>query len=106
MSRAYTADEMRGQFLDHLHDLVSHIDGLEKSSYEKLDQLAWAILNIFDGGDGALPAFELRPLPHEEDEAYRRGLDENFYPSGIDIADGPRHLHEMWVNRAHKGANK
>lgn len=102
MSRAKTAEDVRGEFLGHIHALVSYWAGergsnvpTEKSVKERLDGLAFSILNIFDGTAMALPAFDIVCSPHPEDKAYCQENEDNWYESGQVINDGCM-LHELW----------
>jgi hypothetical protein len=66
---------------------------------KKLDILVFSILNIFDGTSGGLPAFALVPSPHPDDEADAKENDEDWWPTGVDIAEAPDHLHAMWATK-------
>lgn len=94
MSRAYTEEEVRGEFLDHIRHLISYWESEERAptSKEKLEGLVFSILNIFDGSTG-LPAFDISCAPHPDDKQYHIDEDSNYYEPGMVINDCM--LHEM-----------
>lgn len=100
MSRAYTKDEMREEFLEQIRILVNYWGGdsdnkvKEKTSKEKLDGLAFSILNIFDGST-VLPAFDIVVRPHKDDKKYNIERGEKYYEDGICFNDDVI-LHELW----------
>lgn len=101
--RAYTTEEMRELFLAYLHNMISYWATVELRSpprefkhgavHERLEGLAHSILVAFDGAAGELPAFDLVPAPHEEDEAYCREEGENWW-SAAEPINGDVRLHE------------
>jgi hypothetical protein len=97
--RAYTAEEMRAMFLDHLRGLAASVARDEGDCADRLDRLIFAILCVFDGVADGLPAFALTPQPHPDDAAFCRDEGQHWWPDDVDIADGPRHLHEMWAKK-------
>lgn len=100
VARAYTADEMRELFLDHIAGIVNYVAGEnQKTCAEKLDLLVFSILNVINGTAMFMPAFELRPLPHPDDKAWNQEMGQNWWPTGVDIADGPEQLHSLWTKR-------
>jgi len=87
-------------FLDYLRMLVEHAaTGQTAEAADRMDTLVFSILNIFDGTAGDLPGFTLTPCPHPDDAAFCREEGENWWPDDVDIADGQRHLHEMWAKK-------
>ncbi len=83
--RAYTAEEMRTMFLNHIRYLVyTHPDdpGL----------VAFSILCLIDGV-AFLPAFDLVARPHPDDQAFDRSRGENWVEPGQIINDC--HLHDL-----------
>lgn len=91
--RAYTPEEVRETFLGHVRHLVSYWtqEARAPSAREKLEGLAFGIMNIFDGTTG-LPAFDIVVRPHPDDKAYHIENRENWYEPGMVINDC--HLHE------------
>lgn len=99
MSRAYTEEEIREDFLEHIRGLVDYWENESraKTSKEKLDGLAFSILSMLDGCSGDMPAFEVKAIGTEEDIEYFKSLDENYYPlEGEDISG---YLHELFYQQ-------
>lgn len=96
ISRAYTPEEVRKQFLDAVRGYVSYWDKLEgeHSVTDRLNGLAFSILNIIDGTSMSLPAFDLIPHPHEDDKEYHISQGENYYEPVV-INDGD-YLHDQY----------
>ena len=106
MCREKTIEECRQEFLEQIsadcrywanvrlepeHDTVSY----------RMSGLVFSFLVILDGGS-ALPAFDVIPSPHEEDEEFLRGEGENWWPripddlrEGLPVINECQ-LHEMW----------
>ena len=88
MSREYTTEEIREQFLDHIRVMVNYWDGIPKeTTKEKLSGLAFSILVALDGCAGDLPGFILAPLPHPDDKQFNIDEEENYYPENHEIED-------------------
>lgn len=80
MSRPKTPEEIREEFLDMIRAYVRYWDEAPKETCrEKLDGLAFSILNIFDGTTIGLPAFDIVCNPHPEDEEYHKAVGEDWY---------------------------
>lgn len=97
---AKTAKEVRSEVLATMHALVNYWANESRTpdTKEKLDGLAFSILNIFDGTNGGLPGFDIVCRPHPDDESYHRLQQENWYPDGETInKDGL--LHEQWYRK-------
>lgn len=105
--RSYTLDEMRRALLGHLRQMVHYwatcdFGRLEfKTAVEasvevrhRLDGLVHGVLVMLDGCSGDMPAFNLAPAPHPDDEAFRRHEGENWWPSGVVLNECQ--LHELW----------
>jgi len=58
--------------------------------------LVHSILVMLDGcaASSGLPAFDLSPSPHPDDEAYYRKEGRNWWPTGTVLNDC--HLHDLW----------
>lgn len=95
MSRAYTAEEVRDQFLDHCHSLVDYWlnESRTPDVKDKMNGLVFSILNIFDGTTAALPAFDIIPSPHPSDKAYCQSNGDNWYEA---VVINDCHLHDEW----------
>ena len=95
VSRAKTVDEMRAEFLDHVIIMVQYWDGVDgKTKREALSGLAFSLLVALDGGCMGLPAYDLIPSPHPDDEAFAKEEGDNWYPIGTVINDCQ--LHELF----------
>lgn len=95
MSRPYTEEEVREQFLDHIKNMINYWENEDraKTSREKLEGLAFSFLTMLDGCAGDMPAFEVKAIGSEENIAYFKENNENYYPiNGDDIA-GSLHEH-------------
>lgn len=94
--RAYTADECRKLLLDQLDAIVRDVVHNEQvAGVERKVRLAiFSALVIFDGESG-LPAMDIVTAPHPDDEAFRRDQGDDWWPTGVNLADGT--LHERWA---------
>lgn len=92
--RAYTAEEAREQFMDQVRHLVRHWERESRAptAKEKLEGLAFSIMNIFDGTSG-LPAFDIVCAPHPDDKQYHIDEGSKYFMPGMVINEC--HLHEM-----------
>lgn len=92
---AKTEAEVREEFLDHVHALVGYWAELpDKTPKERLDGLAFSILNIFDGTTMQLPAMDIALRPHPSDKEFHRENGEDWYEDGMVINECM--LHELW----------
>lgn len=104
--RALSADEMRLSMLGHIYTMVNHWETVDLTRPEfaaelkRVGELRWrmeglihSVLVMLDGGSG-LPAFNLTPAPHPDDEAFHRDNGEDWWPSGVVINECQ--LHESW----------
>lgn len=91
--RAFTAEEVREQFLGHIHDLVRYWDSQTATSYEKLDGLAFSILSMTDGTTIQFPSMDLVLRPHESDLEYYKTTGQNWFEDGMVINEVPLHEH-------------
>lgn len=99
MARAYTSDECREMFLDHVAGLVRYWSG--RASANTIAShlgLAHSILALIDGENGGHPPMRLLTNPHYEDQSFCFGRGENWYPSLADITEGVM-LHERFSMR-------
>lgn len=88
MSRAYTKEEIRKQFINYIRSLVKYWNDIEdQSTEEKLSGLAFSILNIFDGTTIALPAMDIVVRPHPTDKEYHQKENTNWYEDGTVLND-------------------
>lgn len=110
MSREYTVDEIRDQFLDHVRSLIKYweIDSRAISTRDKLDGLAFSILSALDGSSANLPGFIVAPNPHPDDMDYHKSQDVNWYPQAPEVpGDIGGCLHELlFKGGKHEKANR
>ena len=98
MSRAYTAEEVREQLLDHIRNLARFWATTEnrQTTLERCEGLAFSILNIFDGTT-EFPALDIVLAPHPDDTEFHQSEGENWYEPGMMINDCM--LHELFYIR-------
>lgn len=96
--RAYTADEVRDQIIEHVWTMARYWAGLDGSNVpadatplDRTTGLAHSLLVTLDGSTMNLPAFKLVPDPAPEDEAYLKGEGQNWYDPANVVQDT---LHE------------
>ena len=83
-SRQLTEKEVRGRLLKEIHRIVDYWDKVEnRSTYEKLNGLAFSILSMLDGGYVDLPSFIVAPRPHESDKNFHKDNGENWFPENL-----------------------
>ena len=98
-TRARTEDEVRRDFIEQLHCLVSYwIMVPDKTPREMCNGLAFSILNIFDGTTPGFPAMDIVLRPHPSDKEYCQENDENWYEDGM-VINEYCHLHDMYYKR-------
>lgn len=105
--RAYTAEEMRTQFLEQVWAYVeywSKIEGHDKR--QAVEGVAFSILVILDGESAMLPGFMVLPAVGA-DEVYT-GPDGNYFPAIvrndlIDQLDIAGSLHDRFFSLQPKG---
>ncbi len=98
-ARAWTAEEVKEQFLDHLRGLVPYWAKVEgRTVEEKLSGLLHSVLCIFDGVTADLPSMNISLAPHEDDKAFCIDEGENWYESDMVFNDGG-YLHEEWYKQ-------
>jgi hypothetical protein len=96
MSRAYTDEEVRHQFLSQIKSYVDYWATVEgKTSIERCNGLAFSILIIFDGGSSS-PAFDITVHPHPSDREFHEAEGENWYEPVI-INNSALLLHEEFI---------
>lgn len=98
MSRAFTPDEMRDRFLQHIREIADYWldESRAKTTKEKLDGAIFSILVVLDGGSGGMPGFKVLADPHPDDKQYCIDNGENWIEPDTDISNGG--LHEVWYN--------
>lgn len=97
--RAYTVEECRNMFIDHIKGIVRYWEREAKNGNpHAISGVAHSILVTIDGGSGYHPALKLLTDPHPNDEQYHKELGENWYPAGADITHGVQ-LHDLLHER-------
>lgn len=99
MSRAYTKEEAREQFLNQLKTLSSYWSGkmtTDRTIQERCDGLVFSILSMIDGCSVAMPCINLSIIPHPDDKAYLIANGEKYYEHGLVLNDDCA-LHELYV---------
>lgn len=77
--RAYTAEEVRKQYMDHFRMLARYWANLpNKTPLERCEGLLFSIYSTLDGLYG-LPAVNMYPYPHESDKQYHIDNGDNWY---------------------------
>lgn len=103
MSREFTTDEVRNQFLDHVRGLIEYwstvdLDQQSDTVEYRVGGVVHSLLATLDGCSMVLPGFIVAPCPHEDDKQYNIDEGENWYPENhqssvcADISGG---LHEL-----------
>jgi hypothetical protein len=103
-SREITKEELREQFLDGIRGLVNYWNRVGNTSQrDKLDGLAFSILNMIDGMSGNFPCpLKLVVEYTEEDKEYCIENGNNYPVDGMVINDSVM-LHELYYeNREEK----
>jgi hypothetical protein len=95
--RAFTADEVRKDFLDQLRHLVFYWDTQvdRQTQRERMEGLVFSILNIFDGTAGGMCAMDISLSPHPDDAEYQRENGDNWFEEGM-VINKSAMMHEEW----------
>lgn len=106
-ARAYTEEEVRDMFLNHLHGLVKYwaelkrnqavFPGPEYTIEERLDGLVFSLLNIFDGTNGFWCAIDLRLVPHPDDRLFNKSEGRMWFAPGMPLSRNVS-LHDLWYD--------
>ncbi len=93
MSRPYTPEEVREMFLENVRHLCHYWAGVERDSVqEKLEGMAFSLLNMFDGTSVSMPAMDIVLRPHPDDKQFHEQQGDNYFQDGQVINDC--YLHE------------
>lgn len=101
--RAMTAEECRTALFAHIAATCKYWETIDlpvsrRDSSEinyRLTGFLHSILVIFDGGT-VLPAFDISPSPHPDDEEFHRSEGDNWWPTGVVINDVALHETFPW----------
>ena len=104
MSRAKTAEEVRGEFLNHVRGIATYWANLpNKTAIKRCEGVVFSMLVLLDGASIELPAFNLSLRPHEEDKQFCIDNKEDYYEPGM-VMNDDCHLHDLlWVRRENDG---
>lgn len=93
---AYTEEESRNMYLDHMRMLVNYWSNESRceTERERMEGLAFSFLVMLDGGSASLPSLDLCLAPHESDKEYLTATGEKHFESGMIINNCQ--LHELW----------
>lgn len=96
--RAWTEEEVRQQFLDHIRIIRDYWLNLpDKTEAEKMDGLCFSFLTLIDGCGMSLPAINLSLSPHKDDKDFSIKYGENYYQPGMVFNDC--YLHDIWYKK-------
>lgn len=104
--RAYTAEEERKRFLDHICGMISYWNSegssnvpKEYDSRKRMEGLVHSILVMLDGGSGDMPAFDIYPAPHPDDKEFHISNGENWHDPEVLMNDCQLHDEYNAMNR-------
>lgn len=116
MSREITTEEIREQFIRHLHHLVDYWANLPEDCREGRDPASWridgvvfSVLSALDGCTMGFPGFIVAPIPHVDAKEYNISEGNDYYPenSSIDVkGDIGGALHEYFSMSNQEEKNK
>jgi hypothetical protein len=101
--RAWTQEEVRDEFIDHVNVLIQYWSDHDGSLKECLSGLVFSILTALDGESLAVPAFKVIPVSDPEDAEFLREEGSNWYPEDVDIAGA---LHDVFVRRERENSKE
>lgn len=92
--RAYTPEEVRQKFLDHLYHLTNYWPEHAIDKKDACRSMVFSILCILDGVTMDLPMMNLSLHPHEDDKEFLKGEGENWFEPGQIINEIS--MHDEW----------
>jgi hypothetical protein len=108
MSREYTPEEVRQQFLEQVITYVDYWDKNDRAGTQRdrLKGLAFSILVLLDGNTAGVPKFKLVADPHPSDKEFLQKEGENFYREATeDEHDISGELHDRFYPLMRKRSN-
>lgn len=99
-ARAYTNDEVRDMIVEYAAEVAHYwaslpdIDtatGRRFTTLVRCEGVVHSVLAMLDGASGAIPAVNLKLMPHTDDKEYHKNEGENWFEPGMEIEDT---LHE------------
>lgn len=101
MSREFTKEEVRAEFLRNAKNIANYWATLEgKTAEERCQGTLFSMLVMLDGGNGNSPGFAVLPAPHESDKQYYIDNKQNYYsevPADAVKLDIAGTLHEEYA---------
>lgn len=98
--RAFTAEEVRNQFLEHVRGIAQHWAlRPDKTPEQRCKGAMFSMLSLLDGAAMGFPAVMLSLAPHPDDQAYCREQGDNWYEPGTLINHETHALHELFFER-------
>lgn len=96
---AYTTEEVRDMYLNHMRVLVNywHNESRCETERERMEGLVFSILVMLDGGSASLPSVDLCLSPHPTDKEYLTSIGEKHFEAGMIINNCQ--LHELWFKK-------
>lgn len=93
--RAYTKEEMRDRFIDHLKSMIEfQLYSKNKTEKEKLEGIVYSFCTLIDGVSSGFPCVDLVMRPHSSDKNYHIENGENWIEDGMVINDDV-YLHDI-----------
>ena len=96
MSRAKTAEEVRKELLESIRVLVGYWSRQNMPELEKIEGVAFSILNIIDGTSRGLPSIDLTLRPHPDDKQYAIDNGDDYYEDGM-VINADCYLHDEYL---------
>lgn len=98
--RQYTKEECLDMLMDHMQHMVTYWENLpNQTTREKLEGLLFSFYTAIDGSSMNLPAFDLIPSPHEEDEEFLKSEGSNWWP--CPSAKDSKIINKYAINQLH-----
>lgn len=104
--RAMTTQEMREALLEHIRSMVHYwaTTDLNRPEFKaeltrrgeiryRMEGLVHSILAMFDGCSVGIPALDITPSPHPDDEAFHRDNGDNWW---VKTVINECMLHDLW----------
>ena len=93
-SQPISKDAAKDIFMHSIKNSINYWSKLDdRNTKEKLEGLAFSILNIFDGTSSDMPALDIVLRPHEDDKKFREEEGDDYFVDGMCINDESM-LHE------------
>ena len=94
MSEAINKDDLKIMFMDAIRSYIDYWDRQDASSKDKLEGIAFGVLNIIDGTSSTFPcSIDLVLRPHPDDKQYHIENGDDYIEDGTCINTGD-YLHD------------